>query len=158
MPSIRPATETDADAIGRVHEAAIRARASEAYSERQTEAWVGPEDADGPDFDDPETYLVVAEGDRDGAVVGFGRLDVDEAEVSAVYVHPAAADNGIGTAILHDLEREARDRGLETLTLYSSLNAVEFYRQQGYTPVERTDHETTQGVVLEVVQFEKSLS
>ena len=56
-------------------------------------------------------------------------------EVRAVYVHPDHARHGVGSALLAELEGYARGRGLDRLSLQSSLNAVGFYERAGYERV-----------------------
>ncbi|UIP00864.1 GNAT family N-acetyltransferase [Halobaculum sp. CBA1158] len=92
--------------------------------------------------------------DSPGRVVGFGTLVPDSRDyldddagvdpagaVEAVYVHPDHAGAGVGSLLLSDLEREARDRGLASLGMHASLNAVGFYERHGYERVREVAHE-----------------
>ncbi|GAA0192084.1 GNAT family N-acetyltransferase [Halobaculum roseum] len=92
--------------------------------------------------------------DDGGRVVGFGTLIPSRRDyladgpgagppgtVEAVYVHPDRAGEGVGTALLADLERAAGDRGLGALGMHASLNAVGFYERHGYTRVRAVTHE-----------------
>lgn len=163
QPSIRPAEPRDVEAIVDVHAAAIRARGSDAYTDREVASWLAPGDErEGPDLDDPDTHVIVAtvvtrDGEETDRVVGFGRLDLPDQEISAVYVHPDVDRQGVGTALLEALESEAATRGFERVSLYSSMNAVGFYERRGYQRVEQTTYETSDGVPLDVVLFEKAL-
>lgn len=146
---VREAEPSDAAAVCRVHEAAIRGLGPRGYDDDQVDAWAGDRSPADYDFD-TEDYDVVA--DRDGEVVGFGTLvperpdyltdrgDSPAGAVEAVYVHPDHAGEGVGSAILADLEREARDRGLASLGLQASLNAVEFYERRGYEREREVSH------------------
>jgi len=139
-----------------LHVAAIEAFGPEAYDDEQVAAWATSEDDDSLErLDDPQVYWVVAE--RAGDLAGFGRLDVDEAEVTAVYVHPDHARAGVGSALLANLEGYARGVGLTTVRLWSSRNAVGFYERAGYERVREASHETTGGVALDCVVMEKVL-
>ncbi|MEM4780046.1 MAG: GNAT family N-acetyltransferase, partial [Halalkalicoccus sp.] len=80
-----------------------------------------------------------------------------DAEVTGVYVDPSAARQGIGSTLLADLERYGRERGVRTLALSASLNAVPFYQAHGYERVreyrhEFSNHESTgvEGIVVEM--------
>lgn len=168
MVTVREATAADAAAVCRVHEASIRGLGPEGYDERQVEAWVGdrsPADYDhlgdaGARYD--TVAVVDTEGETDGEgtrpssgrVVGFGTLVPDRRDyldddagvdpagaVEAVYVHPDHAGAGVGSVLLSDLEREARDRGLASLGMHASLNAVGFYERHGYERVREVTHE-----------------
>lgn len=167
---IRTAEPTDADAVRRVHRASIEGFGPAAYDPEQVEAWAsGCESADyATPISSDDVYFAVAE--RGGEVVGFGSLRLEatgdcerttDAEVTAVYVHPEVAREGIGTELLADLEREARERGRPRLRLSSSLNAVPFYEHHGYERVRTRTHEfsghRSTGVEGRVVEMRKEL-
>lgn len=147
---IREATAEDAKAIRAVHRASIEGLGPQAYNRRQVEAWArGCRSADyATTIEAAETVCLVA--DRDGGVVGFGTLRAvapdgyvsdPDGEVTAVYVFPGVAREGIGTELYAAIERRARSRGIETLGLSASLNAVPFYQAQGYDRIREYDHE-----------------
>jgi putative acetyltransferase len=177
MVTVREATPADAGAVMAAHVAAIEQLGPAAYDDEQVAAWA--ERPDGADpyreqarADDDEVFVVA---ERDGEVAGFGHLvppgrreedpdqegeplAEDEGEVRAVYVHGDHARSGVGTALLSHLEAAARERGLEALVLWASLNAVGFYERHGYERVRAATHETTGGVELAVVVMCKSVS
>lgn len=168
MVTLREATPADDGAIAAVHDAAIRAFATEQYDAEQIEAWAslseGDDDTGAADgraddgsspVDEEKQSLVVAE--HDGRVVGFGHLAVATGEIVAVYVHPDAARAGVGSRLLDRLESRAREAGLAELTLSASLNAVVFYEKLGYERVERTTHELQAGLELPCVAMCKRL-
>lgn len=95
---------------------------------------------------DPNDYDVVAEERADAT-----------GEVRAVYVHPDFARRGVGSALLAELERRARDRGFETLVLTASLNAVPFYEHRGYEAVTTVTHEFGGEVPGDAVVMRRSL-
>ena len=97
--------------------------------------------------------MFVAEQGR--RLAGFSSLLGDE--VRAVYVHPAFARRGVGGLLLKKVEREATKLGLERLCLLSSLNAIPFYRSQGYRGSRRTVFEVA-GRRLSVVKMTKRLT
>lgn len=154
--SIRSARPEDAEGIRDTHVASIRGLAAQAYSGEQIAAWsVGrvPEDYVKAMTCGGETMFVATS--RAGGVVGFAALADDE--VRAVYVHPDHARNGVGRLLLRALESLAQDRGLAELRLTSSLNAVAFYRSQGYEEVGRTTFELRGGIGLRCAAMSKTL-
>lgn len=166
---VREATSADVEAIRRVHEVSIQELGRETYDATQVEAWAaGVQSADYAAVTDEGHYYTVAVDE--GTVVGFATLaraapdgyeaDVD-AEVTAVYVHPDTAREGVGTALLGDLERQAREEGCATLGLTASTNAVPFYAHHGYERVRERTHEFSghedTGVEGTVVEMRKPL-
>ncbi|SFB81106.1 putative acetyltransferase [Halobiforma haloterrestris] len=158
---VRDATD-DAPAIAAVHATAAHELGSSAYDERQVQAWISNVHPERYPIGDPGFRVVVAE--RGDEVVGFGLLDLapngrdgSVGEISAVYVHPDHAREGVGDAIMDTLEGTARDAGLEALVLTASRNAIGFYERQGYEGVETVSLEMNQGVPLECLRMRKRL-
>lgn len=153
MPTIRAARPSDNTAISRVQVEAIHALCQSHYEPRQLEAWAARRT--------PEFYARVLESqelfvaDEDGAVVGFGQLDLESGQVMAVYVAPEAARRGVGTAILRHLEEMAKMHGWYLLHLTASLNAVPFYEQMGYEAVGPFVHHVASDVELPCVNMRK---
>jgi GNAT superfamily N-acetyltransferase len=152
---VRPASESDVDAIFRVHGDSIRTLCRERYGEREIEAWIA--------FRPPEAYrasfasrkLFVAE--RQGQIVGFGQLDPRRGEVEACYVAPEAVGSGVGSALLGRLEAEARRHGHAIVRLNATLNAEPFYARMGYRRLGPARHRVSKDVNLDCVRMEKSL-
>jgi putative acetyltransferase len=152
--SIRDAVPDDAEAIRTVHRASITGLGPQAYDDEQVAAWArGCADADyRAAIQSPELDYVVAE--QGCEVVGFGSLrdpapdhsdDVIDAEITAVYVHPSVAREGVGSRIADELEIRARDADATILGLTASLPAVPFYASRGYERVEERTHEFSAG-------------
>ena len=71
--------------------------------------------------------LVVEEDDSilaTGSLVG--------AEIAGVFVHPAHQGQGYGKAIMVELERRAKAKGLSEVSLSVSLPSRKFYEHLGY--------------------------
>jgi putative acetyltransferase len=93
----------------------------------------------------------------DGVPVGFGALVVPKSELRACYVVPEATRKGVGSALVREIERIARDHGLTKLDLEASLNAEYFYAALGYAVVERHEHLLRSGVRMAAVKMQKEL-
>ncbi len=154
MPSIRAATEDDATSILALRKASIRAFGPERYHAEQVDAWAAQPLGTAPYLDsirDESELVIVAEEDDD--IAGFGRVELDTGVLSAVYVHPEYARDGVGSSLLSHLESEARNEGLGSLSLHASLNATDFYETNGYERVETVEHEAVGGVELACVEM-----
>jgi len=53
-------------------------------------------------------------------------------DVQSVYVVPELRNTGVGAALVDAILAEARDRGLEHVTVHSSDRAVRFYARSGF--------------------------
>lgn len=123
-----------------LHSRSVRGLATTHYPPAVIDAWTVPltdetirgfeENVDG------ETRLIA---ERDGQPVGLGALVVDTAELRACYVVPEAARQGVGTALVGEIERLAIAHGVRQLHLHASLNAEPFYARLGYRVDGRTE-------------------
>lgn len=164
---VRTAKPPDADAVCELHRASIRACGPTTYDDEQVAAWAKgchPSGYVDAMADNTLTFLV-AEADAD--LCGFGSVKFTppewarraEAELTGLYVHPDHVLNGVGTRLLARLELHARNQGVERLAVTASLNAVSYYRDQGYRQEGSHTHEfsTDTGVTGTVVELTRAL-
>ena len=154
--SIRAAGPDDADELLRVHRSAILELTQHAYTPAEIRSWAARLEAGG--------YIRAMEqrGERfhvalgaGGGVVGFyGRVD---AEVMALYVDPAWARRGVGTALLAHAERAIAADGHAKVKIGAALSGRDFYLARGYGVDARVDWETRGGLVLEACDVSKVL-
>ena len=71
---------------------------------------------------------------------------------------PEAARRGVGSALVKEMERIARDRGLTHLELHASVNVEPFYAALGYEALEREEHSPRSGYRMVALKMRKSLS
>jgi ribosomal protein S18 acetylase RimI-like enzyme len=144
---VRAATRDDARAIARIRIAGWRA----AYP-----GLVAPDVLDGLDEDgdtarfterigtEPDVRLLVA--GRDSTVEGFCTYGPDRddatpglAEIYAIYVHPAAWDAGIGSALMREALADLAERGSHEVLVWAlrgNARAADFYARHGFSRVE----------------------
>ena len=67
-----------------------------------------------------------------GSPVGFASLANNET-IDLLYVHPAAAGQGVGTMLVDALEKLAAARGAKRLTTEASDTAQDFFKKRGFT-------------------------
>jgi len=91
-------------------------------------------------------------------VIGFDTLNQNQREIEAMYVRPEVVRRGVGTAILHKLEKRATDLGIGSLKMNASLNAVRFYESAGYESQKEMKHRLASGVEIGCVLMTKKLS
>jgi putative acetyltransferase len=94
----------------------------------------------------------------DGRPVGIGAIVVANSELRACYVSPGAARRGVGTAIVAEIERIAREHRLSHLHLEASITAESFYAALGYHVEGRREFALRPGVPMAAVQMRKQLS
>ena len=92
-----------------------------------------------------------------GQAVGIGAIVVSNSELRACYVDPGAARRGVGSALVAEIERIAREHQLDHLHLEPSVTAVPFYSSLGYQVESRRAFLITPGVLMAAVQMRKHL-
>ena len=72
---------------------------------------------------------------QSGEIVGFATIvthEGDDAELEGLFVEPSHWRKGIGTALLHAIEREAAAWGANRLHVLANVEAVRFYEASGF--------------------------
>lgn len=156
MLTIRQARALDAVAILNVHREAILSKAVNHYEQLTLHAWALGTTPDRvtrieQQIADPEFIVLVAEsGDE---VIGYGVAAPSRKQLRALYVKPNAIGR-VGHALLGQLEKRAFDIS-EHLECDASLNAVGFYRAEGYTELDRVDHVLSSGASIPCLRMKK---
>jgi putative acetyltransferase len=149
----------EAGAFLEVHHKAVRALAATYYPSDVIEAWaplpITAEQIDIVRSNADGEYRLVAE--IDGEIVGIGCLVARNNELRACYVAPSASRKGVGSALLHEMERAAHDQGATELETDSSLTAEPFYRNHGYQVCGRGEHVLRNGLRMACVRMRKDL-
>jgi hypothetical protein len=100
---------------------------------------------------DPGFIVLIAEvGDE---IAGFGAAVPADEQFRALYVKPNGFGR-VGWALLGELEKRAF-AAAEVLTCDASLNAVAFYRANGYTEQARVEHVLKSGASVPCVRMKK---
>ncbi len=149
--TIRPARQSDMAPITEIQEASIRVLGAAAYDPTETEAWARFGIEASRDLLSQGQFFV---GEAGGRVLGVGgwSADVerqDTAWIRYVFVHPDAAGQGLGRRLVEAAEVSALAAGRPRLRLWSSLNALGFYRKLGYRELRRAHWPVEQGIELE---------
>ncbi len=131
--SVRTAVPTDADAAVRVLRRSITELcvADHQGDPGTLEQWLSNKNVERFTswVANPDTYVVVAEGDA--GVCGVGMLN-SRGEIQLCYVLPGCESQGVGRALLAAIESQARSWGIERLRLDSTRGACSFYERAGY--------------------------
>lgn len=111
----------------------LQRRASLVYEDTHQQLLDNPEIIDLDEEMLANNEVFVAEiGDR---IVGFATIvahDGNDAEVEGLFVEPSEWRKGIGTALVHHLEREASAWGASRLHVLANRNALGFYEALGF--------------------------
>jgi putative acetyltransferase len=157
---LRPARESDLDAIRALQRAAILAIGSDSYSPVETRAWADWQAADARALLTGGGTVLVGENETGLACMGAWRPDAANETVAwirSVFVSPRAARRGYGQQVMAALERSCADAGGLNLNLFASFNARPFYEKLGYRLVSTETWTVTAGMELGSLRMTKGL-
>jgi len=89
------------------------------------------------------TYVAIDDND----IVGTAGFDGQQART--VFVRPDRHNLGVGSLLMQAVETLAIERGLNQLSLLSSITAQGFYRRLGYSPVRDVYHGAERTILME---------
>ena len=153
---IRKASDADKKNISKLHISSIERMCVKHYTNEQLNAWTSVLTPSVYDQALKEKVFLVAH-DSSQELMGLGILDIQNAEISAIYIHPDAVGNGVGTKLLSKLEEIARNNNVRKIAVHSTLNAKGFYQGHGYLEHGLTFHRLSNGEKLECVRMFKNL-
>lgn len=132
---IRPFMPADTIALRDLYAQSIEELTADDYTEDQRIAWMAKAE-DAKAFAERLSRMVTLVVQLDGEYLGFASLK-DNTVVDMLYVHPYAAGQGVGTALVDALERLAAARGAKEITVEASDTAQPFFADRGYVPGQR---------------------
>jgi putative acetyltransferase len=133
--ALRPYLPADASVLAEIFRASVEALTAEDYSDAQRRAWAAAAD-DEAAFAKKLAGALTLVATLQGSAAGFASLAGGNA-IDMLYVHPAAAGQGIGAMLADALEKLAGSRGTEKLTVDASDTARGFFEKRGYIPYRR---------------------
>ena len=152
---IRDAVLEDPEQILEVHTRSIREVCSADYTPEQISAWLDVLNVLDHEAAIETGNLWVAE--FNGKIVGFSQFKAPKGWIKAVFVGPDFLGRGIGRKLVEPLERKARNLGLKSLRLNSTITAKPFYENAGYVAGPLTIHKLGNGGELPCYPMRKNL-
>ncbi len=149
--AIRQATSDDLNAIIQIQTEALQGLCSRDYTPPQMQALLTEQAR----WRQVQEVLFVAE--HCGQLVGFAGVATHQPQITAVYVKPELARQGIGKQLLAAMEIIAIQQRQPLLWVLSSLTAVQFYQSQGYGHSRKTGFWSESGTWIPCVRLEKRL-
>ncbi len=134
-PALRPMLPDDGPRLADIFRESIEDLTGEDYSPSQQEAWMAA-------ADDEEAFTARLAANLTliatiaGTPVGFASLKGAD-HIDMLFVHPAAARQGVGMLLVDALERIAAARGTATLVVDASDTALPLFERRGYVALRR---------------------
>lgn len=165
---IREAKYSDIPNVADLAQLAIQSACESSYSFDQIKIWLDmfAQDVIEEIFEDENNLILVAVNQEDSTdeesqgedeILSFGYLNLETSELKGIYTHPDFTNQGCGAMILEFLEARATDNAILELFLDSSLNAVDFYKNFGYSEISSSEFMLPDGQSIPSVRMSKKL-
>lgn len=131
---IRPALESDLDALIAVFTASVHGIARRSYSAEQCVAWAPavPDRAVWRSRLAATVTLLACEGEALAGFIAWERTG----HIDMLFTSPAHARRGVATALFRAARADIERGGVQTLRTEASLEARPFFERQGFAVVE----------------------
>ena len=133
--ALRPYLAEDAAVLREIFRDSIADLTDEDYTPAQQEAWASAA-ADEAEFGKRLTSQLTLIATVEGSPAGFASLAAGN-KIDMLYVHPAAAGQGVGALLIDALEKLAGGRAAEKLVVDASDSARGFFEKRGYVAQQR---------------------
>jgi putative acetyltransferase len=133
--ALRPYLPDEAALLAEIFRASVMDLTSDDYTEAQQQAWAGMADDEAAFTKRLGSQLTLV-ATLEGSTVGFASL-ASGGKIDMLYVHPAAAGQGVAAMLIDALEKLAGGRGTEKLIVDASDTAREFFEKRGYIAQQR---------------------
>jgi GNAT superfamily N-acetyltransferase len=136
---IRRATPDDALAIATLYHDTVKKINSRDYAPAQIQAWAGAT-PDEEKWLERQTSRTTFVEEDDGIIRGFAELE-GNGHIGAVYIHADYQREGIASALLDEVEKEAVACGATCHSTDASITAEPFFAKHGFETVAAQDVE-----------------
>ena len=133
--ALRPYLAEDAALLREIFRDSIADLTDDDYTPAQQDAWAATAD-DEAAFAKRLAGELTLVATLDGSAVGFASL-AGGSKIDMLYVHPAAAGQGVAAMLIDALEKLAGSRGAAQLTVDASDTARGFFEKRGYIAQQR---------------------
>ena len=133
--ALRPYLAADTALLREIFRDSIEELTADDYSVAQQEAWASAAD-DEAAFGKKLAGQLTLVATLAGSPVGFALL-AGKDKIDMLYVHPAAAGQGVGAMLIDALEKLAGSRGAALLAVDASDSARGFFEKRGYVAQQR---------------------
>ena len=158
MITYRIALSQDAEALLQTRRDSVLWSPEGKYSRKVLEAWSPKVDAatvctESQALTDPDRITLVAESAE--KMIGLCTMGISEGLLKQCYVLPQYRGLGIARTLVMHIETIAKENGLLSLKLSSSLIALDFYKKQGYHTLHTYEYPLGEGLFMSCVMMEK---
>ena len=128
--TVRRWTPADTQELAELFRRSVREVASRDYRPAQIEAWAAAP-GDEAAWEESMRLRIVFVAEEVRRLIGFIQYEPSD-HIDMTYVHPERQRMGVASALLAELEAEARNRGAAILNVEASITSRPFFQRRGF--------------------------
>lgn len=127
------ANKKDIIRIVEIHRKCVSISNSESYSDENIKEWLEQINANSVErqLKNSLWYLIK----KDETTIGFCQFDIHDKELYQMQIDPDYQGKGYGKMLYEFIENYFRKNKVSKISLYSTINAIEFYKKLGFMAV-----------------------
>jgi len=164
MINYRVATDCDAECLLKTRHDAVVFHKTDQYSDDLLKSWAPKINAETicteiNALKNPDRITIVAEEniEAQSKIIGLCTIGISEGLLKQCYVLPEYKGKGIARELVRRVENMAREKGLKSLKLSSSLIALNFYIKMGYKELYPYNYDLDNGLQMPCIMMDKPL-
>jgi putative acetyltransferase len=152
---IRKYAEKDASALASIYYNTIHIINAKDYSKEQLDAWAPITSLNTKGWKKKWSKLNPFVATAEDNIVGFAEFE-QNGHIDCFYCHHTWLGKGVGSALMHAIENEAKDKGINKIFAEVSITAKPFFETKGFKTIKeqtivRKDVELTNFVMEKII-------
>ena len=136
-----------------IHQECIKLVNSKYYEEEQIKEWLSQISVKNIQEQLSKTSWIYIE--RNNEIVGFAQYALVDKEIYQTQILPSEQGKGYGRKLYQYMEKDFKKKNIEQISLYSTLNAISFYKSLGFKSIGKKNFKLiSTSVVMEEMRKE----
>jgi len=127
---IRKANKKNITRIVEIHRKCVSTTNSKSYPNKNIKEWLEQINAENVECQLKNSLWYVMKKDK--TIIGFCQFDSNDKELYQMQIDPDYQGSGYGKMLYEFIEKYFRKKKVSRISLYSTINAVEFYKKLGF--------------------------
>lgn len=129
--SIRKVNKKDIPEIVRIHRRCVSITNSKSYPKENINEWLQQINARNTECQLGNSLWYLIKNNKD--IIGFCQFDIKDKELYQLQIDPKYQGKGYGKMLYAFIEEYFRKYKVSEISLYSSIDALDFYKKLGFT-------------------------
>lgn len=141
--------------IVEIHKRCILETNSKYYSKQEIQEWISAVTIDNIKNQlNNSSWIILTDQNR---IVGFAQYCKEDKELFQLQIDPDLQGKGYGKQLYEYIETDFRRNNIQQISLYSTLNAIEFYKNLGFEITKEIKYPLVK-TKMDMVEMKKTLT